>query len=577
MKKAPGLKMLFCLSAFLFYACGVKPKLRADLIVHHAKVYTVDSKFSVAECFAVKDGRIVAVGKNDSIMAAYEATEMLDAKGKTILPGLIDAHAHYYEYGRGLQEVDLTGTTSYKEVIQHIKDFLAKHPGKLGADKNFNTKWIIGRGWDQNNWVNKEFPDREELDKLFPTTPVFLTRIDGHAALANEVALKLAGIIEWREVKGGTIVTRSKGGSQWGPSLSGLLLDNAMTPVLSIIPPPSAAEMKTALLDAQQNCFAAGLTTVTDAGLDKKIIDLIDSLQKSGELKMRIYAMLTPNAENLNYYLSKGQYKTERLNVRSFKFYADGALGSRGACLRQPYSDKPETNGYLLQSPDYYSKMALKMFEKGFQMNTHCIGDSAVHLILKIYDNLFRDYIRKGGHIHFDPRWRIEHFQVTTPEDIALLTSPGIKPPPFIPSVQPTHATSDMYWAEKRLGQERIKFAYVYNDLRKAAGIVALGTDFPVEDISPLKTFYAAIARTDRNGWPDGGFQPENALSRQDALRGMTIWAAYASFEEKEKGSIESGKFADFIMLSNDIMTMDIQEFHAASVLATYVNGVKVY
>jgi predicted amidohydrolase YtcJ len=576
-------KTLFPFLLVLLCSCGIKPKVKADLIVYNAHVYTVDGAFKTVESFAVKDGKILALGKSDSILSAYESSDVVDAKGKTIIPGFIDAHAHLYEYGRGLQEVDLTGTTSFDDVIKRISDFIKKHPACLSQDKNFNPKWIIGRGWDQNDWANTDFPDRKKLDSLLPHHPVFLSRVDGHAALVNGEALKLAGIKEWKRVEGGYIGHRIKdiknkeidriGFDQ----LSGLLVDNAMGLVQTIIPPPSPEEMKAALTDAQRNCFAVGLTTVVDAGLDKKIIDLMDAMQKSGELKMRIYAMLTDNEENLNYYLNKGQYKTERLDVRSFKFYADGALGSRGACLSKPYSDKPGYYGYLLHPANYYSKMAVKMFEKGFQMNTHCIGDSAVHMILHIYDNLFRDYIRKGGHLHFDPRWRIEHFQVTTPEDIALLTFSGNKPPPFIPSVQPTHATSDMYWAGQRLGPERIKYAYAYNDLRKAAGIVALGTDFPVEDISPIKTFYAAVARMDDKGWPVGGFQSENALSREDALKGMTIWAAYANFEEKEKGSLEPGKFADFVLLSDDLMRTESSKLLSVSVLATYLNGEKVY
>ncbi|HXC03997.1 MAG TPA: amidohydrolase family protein, partial [Bacteroidia bacterium] len=305
------MKKLLYVSCFLFASCGTKPRIKADLIIHHARVYTVDQKFRIVECFAVKDGKILALGKNDSILKAYEAPEEVDAKGKTIVPGFIDAHAHFYEYGRTLQEVDLTGTTSFDEVLKRIQDFVSSHPGCLNQDKDFNTKWIIGRGWDQNDWVNKEFPDREKLDKLFPSNPVFLSRIDGHAALVNEVALKLGGVTEWREIKGGKILTRTRDESKKGSSLSGVLIDNAMNPIQSIIPPPSPEDMKSALVNAQQKCFAAGLTTVTDAGLDKKVIDLMDAMQKSGELKMRIYAMLTPNEENLTYYLAHGQFKTE--------------------------------------------------------------------------------------------------------------------------------------------------------------------------------------------------------------------------------------------------------------------------
>jgi len=582
------LKLLFVPVIFLLTlgsSCLQKPKIKADLIVHNAMVYTVDDHFTTAESFAVKDGRILAIGKNDFILAQYQAKEMLDAKGETVFPGFIDAHCHFYEYGRTLQEVDLVGTKSYKEVIQRIRDFVKAHPEVLN-DKNGRSNWIKGHGWDQNDWTVKEFPERSKLDSLFPETPVFLSRIDGHAALVNGAALKQAGITEQKQVEGGRIGTRIwKGmspdkytnGHLPFECLSGLLVDNAVNLVSNVMVRPSKSEMKKAFRDAQRNCFAVGLTTVDEAGIGKELVDLIDEMQKSGELKMRIYAMLSPSKENLDYYLAHGQYKTERMNIRSFKFYADGALGSRGACLLQPYSDKPGEQGFLLNKPEYYRTMALEMFRKGFQMNTHCIGDSAVRLMLKLYESIFQDYVQKGGHLKMNPRWRIEHFQVTTPEDITLLKGHGNKLISPVPSVQPTHATSDMYWAEDRLGATRIKYAYAYKELKEAAGMIALGTDFPVEDISPFKTFYAAVTRMDSKGFPEGGFQPENALSREDAIRGMTIWAAYANFEEKEKGSLEPGKLADFILVDKDLMKCDISDLLTVAAQATYIQGERVF
>jgi hypothetical protein len=293
-------------------------------------------------------------------------------------------------------------------------------------------------------------------------------------------------------------------------------------------------------------------------------VDLIDEMHKNGELKMRVYAMLTDNKENLDYYLQHGIYKTDRLNVRSFKFYADGALGSRGACLLEDYSDKKGWKGFLLSKPEYFREIAEKMFEKKFQMNTHCIGDSANRFLLNTYGSVL-----KGKN---DKRWRIEHAQVIGKNDFEKFGMYSV-----VPSVQPTHATSDMYWAKDRLGEERIKSAYAYKDLLKAAGIVALGTDFPVEDINPLYTFYAAVVRKDLKGFPKDGFQMENALNREETLKGMTIWAAYANFEEKEKGSIEPGKFADFVILDKDIMKINIDSVPNVKVLATYLNGEKVY
>jgi predicted amidohydrolase YtcJ len=565
MKNLPTKQIFVFVCTLALFSCHTKHRVKADLIVHHAVVYTADAKFSTVESFAVKDGRILATGKNDSILGAFEAPEMLDAKGKAIFPGFIDAHCHFYGYGRGLQEVDLVGTKSFDEIIQRLLEFRKAHPEKFKTGK----EWIRGRGWDQNDWTEKEFPVRTKLDSLFPDTPVMLTRVDGHAELVNQVVLKLAGIAADTKTSGGMILTRP--GKDGRIETTGVLVDNAMELAHHVVPPPSDAEMKTALLEAQNNCFEVGLTSVDDAGLEKKIVELMNTMQQSHELKMRIYAMLTDNPENLDYYLAKGPSKTERLNIRSFKFYADGALGSRGACLLKSYKDKPLQTGFLLNKPAYYSKMADIMRRKGFQMNTHCIGDSAVRLIEHEYAKQLS--LQKAEGKSVDLRWRIEHFQVTTPQDMNdTFTMKHI-----IPSVQPTHATSDMYWAKERLGPERIHFAYAYQDLLKASGRLALGTDFPVEDISPFKTFYAAVARMDAKGFPAGGFQPENALKREETLRGMTIWAAFANFEEKEKGSLEPGKYADFILLQDDLMTCDLDKVLRNSVLATFVNGEKVF
>lgn len=542
--------LLFLIST-LVVSCGSKKQ--ADLIVYNAVVYTVDSAFSQAQSFAVKDGKFLAVGSSEEIISKYSAKEgsVIDAKGKFIYPGFIDGHCHFYGYGEALQKVNLVGTRSFDEVIQRIVEF----------SKNNKSQWIIGRGWDQNDWDVKEFPDRAKLDELFKDTPVLIYRVDGHAALANSAALKLAGISEATKISGGAIEVEDK-------RLTGLLVDNAVELVQNVIPQPTKEEIKEALLDAQNNCFAVGLTTVDDAGLKKKIVDAIDGLQKSGDLQMRVYAMLTDNKENMDYYLKNGKYKTDRLNVCSFKFYGDGALGSRGACLIAPYSDKKE-QGFLLSKPQHFDSAAVKLYEKGFQMNTHCIGDSAVRYIQNLY------YSTLAANKDFPRRWRIEHLQVTTPQDMAMLSQ--LPKGSIIPSVQPTHATSDMYWAKDRLGEERIKYAYAYKDLLKASGILALGTDFPVENINPLYTFYAAVARKDLKGFPENGFEMENALSREEALRGMTGWAAYANFEENEKGSIEPGKFADFVILDNDLMKMDINKVPEVKVVETFVNGQSVY
>jgi predicted amidohydrolase YtcJ len=566
------LKSILLGIAVAFSACTSKEK--ADLIVTGAKIYTVDSAFSTAESFAVRDGKFIAIGKTADILARFDAVQIIDAKGKTVLPGIIDSHCHFYGYGQGLQNVNLVGTKSFDEVLERVKKFSAAS----------HSKWIVGRGWDQNDWTDKTFPDNRKLDSLFPDQPVLLERIDGHAALVNSKALELAGVTAATSIEGGVIEKRKPGKDQLpsknnasdflaGTQLTGLLVDNAVDLVKSAIPKPGKEEIKRALLAAEKNCFAAGITTVDDAGLDRNIIEAMNEFQQSGELRMRIYAMISDTRENLDFYLRRGIFKTERLNVRSVKLYADGALGSRGACLRQPYSDMNTSRGFLLNTIAHFDSVAHECMLRGFQVNTHCIGDSAVKVALGIamQQSKRKDFIEGKGE-KMDLRWRIEHFQVFSDEDLAALKATGI-----IPSVQPTHATSDMYWAGDRLGAERIANAYAYKKLLAEAGTLALGTDFPVESIEPMYTFYAAVVRKDLKGSPVSGFQMENALDRISALRGMTIWGAHANFEEKEKGSIEVGKFADFIIMDTDIMSCNEAQIPKAKVLNTFLNGDIVY
>ena len=342
------------------------------------------------------------------------------------------------------------------------------------------------------------------------------------------------------------------------------MIDNAQGIVRRKVPPPTDSLTQSAFLNAQRNCFAVGLTTVDDCGLPYTMVNTIAQLQHKGILKMRMYVMLSDNADSYAYLFKRGVYKTPGLNVRAFKVYADGALGSWGACLLKPYSDQKNKQGFLLSSQKHFEDIATKLAAKGFQMCTHAIGDSANRVMLKIYASVL-----KGKN---DRRWRIEHAQVISPDDIKDFGDYNI-----IPSVQPTHATSDMYWAGTRLGKKRLKSAYVYKQLLEQNGWLPLGTDFPVENINPIYTFYAAVERKDLKEYPKGGFQPENALSREEALRGMTIWAAKANFEEKEKGSIEPGKYADFVILDNDIMKIKGAALPKVKVLKTFINGEKVY
>jgi predicted amidohydrolase YtcJ len=538
-------KIFFAFLLISIVACSQKEKV--SLLVFNATIYTLDSSFSTAEAMVIEDGKIVATGTTSELEAKYEAKEKLDAGGKFIYPGLIDAHAHFVGYGNSLQRVNLVDTKSWDEVIERTKKFGSENP----------SGWLLGRGWDQNDWAAKEFPSNEKLNELFPDRPVMLTRIDGHAAIANQKALDLAGVKAGANLTGGEVEVKNG-------KLTGILIDNATGLVSSKIPGQTKEEFKKALQDAEKNCFAVGLTTIDDCGLSFEAAEGIKTMQASGELKMRLYVMLSDNKANYDYLEKNGIIKTDKLNVRSIKVYADGALGSRGACLLEPYADKPGWSGFLLSSAAHFDSIANYISGKGWQMCTHAIGDSGNRALLTIYAKYL-----KGKN---DLRWRIEHAQVVNQNDFDLFGANSI-----IPSVQPTHATSDMYWAGDRLGAERVKGAYAYKQLLMQNGWIPLGTDFPVEDISPFKTFYAAVVRKDAKGWPGGGYQMENALTREQALRGMTSWAAKANFEEKEKGSLEKGKFADFIILDKDIIKASEKELLQINVLKTFLGGEKVY
>jgi predicted amidohydrolase YtcJ len=545
-----------------------------DLIIHNAKIYTVNDAFDIAEAMAINDGKIIAIGAENEILNKYSASNIIDAKKNPIYPGFIDAHCHFVGYALNLKQVNLIGTKSFDEVVEKVTEFA----------KTNEDEWIIGRGWDQNDWEIKEFPTNEKLNKLFPNRPIFLTRIDGHAAIANSEVLRRANITYETKIDGGIItfnidqndenfqansnvaLSEINPNIKYQPEPTGILIDNAIDLVTKFIPQPSKKELEVALLDAQNKLFEKGITTVDDAGLSKDTIDIIDKLQQDGKLKMKVYAMISGTEKMLEYYLHKGPYKTDKLNVCSFKFYADGALGSRGASLIQPYSDiiEQEHYGLFINEVDFFNKYAQTIYDKGFQMNTHCIGDSANRLILDIYGKVL-----KGVN---DKRWRIEHAQVIHPNDFEKFKLYTI-----IPSIQSTHCTSDMYWAKDRLGKDRVKGAYAYKDLLKQNGIVALGTDFPVEDINPIATFYAAVVRKDSKGFPENGFQMENALTRVEALKGMTIWAAISNFEENEKGSLEVGKSADFVVLNNDMLEVNKENILSIKVLQTFIDGENVF
>lgn len=525
------------------------PKQKADMILINGVVYTVDNQFSVMEAFAVVDGRFAAVGTNREILSRYDSDYILDVSGLPVYPGFIDGHCHFYGFGENLVRfADLSGSRSMEEIVDRLKIHTEKYP----------SDWILGRGWDQNLFSEKTFPDNELLEQHFPNQKILLIRIDGHASLVSKSALSAAGIDKNTKIEGGEILLNSNG------EPSGVLIDKADYAVKAIIPALSTDQKIQALLEAQEKCFAVGLTGVNDAGLSVETIELIRTLQNDGRLKMRINAMLNPDETTLNHYLPQGPQVGEMLSITAIKMFTDGALGSRGARLIEPYSDDAGNRGLFLHDSSFYDSIVRRAYDAGFQVNMHAIGDAAVRYVLKLYAKYL-----KGPN---DRRWRVEHAQVVHPDDFQLFGTHNI-----IPSIQSTHATSDMYWAVDRLGNERIKGAYAQKTLLAQNGWLVNGTDFPIEDINPVYTFYAAVFRKDKKNWPENGFQPENALSREEALKSMTIWAAKGSFEETLKGSIESGKLADFVILDIDLMKANENQILEAKPRHVFMGGKQVF
>jgi len=516
-------------------------KKQVDLIITNGNIYTVNDSFEKAEAFAIINGKFIAVGTSKEINKNYKSSLKINAEGKTIVPGFVNSYCNFYKLGLSMQEIDLNGTKSFDEVMQRT----------IAFNEERNSDFILGSGWDQNNWENKVLPTKEELDKNFPNTPVVLQNQDTNILLVNQATLDLAKIDQDTEVDGGEIIKKQG-------ELTGIITGDAKLLVKKIIPKGSLKNSIQALRDAEKYCITVGFTTIDDAGLDQELINLIDSLQLEGIMKIRVYAMVNANEKNLNYYLKHGIFKSERLNVRSFKVLADGALGARNALLKESYSDKENYIGDLRTSSDSIVLTAHRIINSDFQMNTYAIGDSANSFILKTYANTIKSQTNR--------RWRIEHAQVISKEDLDYFTE-------IIPSIQPAHALSDLYSPKDRLGSKRIKNAFAFKKLLQINGRIALGTDFTDGNLNPMYTFYAAVARKDLSGYPKGGFEIENSLSRVETLKGMTIWAAYANFEEKEKGSIETGKFADFLILDQNLMEVNIEEVPNTKVLKTYLNG----
>lgn len=516
-----------------------------DLIVHNANIYTVDLNYSKAEAMAIKDGKIVEVGPERKILNKYAADETIDAGGKDVFPGFTDAHGHMLSLLEQKLNLDLVGCKSKQEMLFRTEKYGAK----------LKRKCLVGRGWDQSLWGEKELPTNEELNKLFPDVPVILYRVDGHAALVNDCMLKKAGITADTKVEGGKILA-----NEGVPS--GIILDNAINLLYPYIQPYTDSEKKQALLEIQEELFQSGITSVHEAGINFEDIALFESLYRNDQFKLNLYAMLYPTDQNIDFARKKGIYRYKNLLIRSFKVVGDGSLGSRGACLKQAYSDDPHNHGFLITSLQDFQRIAEVAREVGYQMNTHAIGDSTNKIVIDI---ITETYKYKKDH-----RWRIEHAQVLDLKDLARMAACGA-----FPSVQPTHAVSDQRWAEQRIGSERLKGAYAYQTILNHSGIIAFGTDFPVESFDPFLTIHAAVNRKNKNNQPLEGFLSSEAVSLKNCIQAMTFWPAFASFQENERGSLESGKTADFVIFERPVnASASFQENYA---FATFIKGKKVY
>lgn len=536
----------------LITSCQMKQQV--DFIGYNGVVYTVDSTFANVQAFAVKDGCFVETGTTDAILSKYKVavqndTTYVDFKGAAVYPGLNDSHCHIYGLGRSLQNVNLRGTTSFEQILEKLQAAYRENP---------NRSFLVGDGWDQNLWPVKEFPTNEKLNELFPDIPVVLSRIDFHASIVNQAAIDK---LELKVSDLGTKYNRAEAVVKNG-KFTGVFLENMCDLFKgSTIMTYSAADVRNLILTAQQECFKYGLTSVgTEEGYDR--LKVFDSLVNEGALKLKIDAWLSASADAFEH--CKAPFANKNLKVTSLKLYSDGALGSRGATLLVPYSDDPKNSGIDVCTPEQFRSYCQWAYDRGFKVATHCIGDRANRQTLDIYGEFARKATESGTKLW----WRIEHSQIVHPDDITKFKEYSV-----IPSVQPTHCTSDMFWADERLG-ERIKDAYRYKTLLAQNGWLPSGTDFPIEEVNPIYTFFAAVYRKNLAFEPAEGFQMEEALTKEEALRSMTIWGAKATGEEAVKGSIEAGKAADFIVTDRDFMTVPEREVPNTKVTATYLNGV---
>ncbi|MBI5867751.1 MAG: amidohydrolase [candidate division Zixibacteria bacterium] len=548
------------LSAFLLWGAIQGTSIfaatpQADLIIQGAHVFTADPARPVAEAIAVLQGRILYAGTEDSASTyAGPATQILKLDGGLVLPGLIDAHCHLVNLGKFLSELDLKGLRSPREALSKVQEKQRTTP---------KGRWIQGRGWDQNVWPTKQFPTASDLAGT-DDNPVYLRRVDGHAAWVNQAAMAVCGITpDTPDPDGGRIIRDSSGAP------NGVFVDNAEDLIVAHIPTPSFDEQLARAKLAIKECNRYGLVGIHDAGVDSSTLEVYRQLYRDSLLTLRVYAMLSPSDTG---FFSRQIEKSPsveadgRLVIGAVKLYADGALGSRGAALLEPYSDDPGNKGLLVNKPEYLYDMTRRALGRGFQVCTHAIGDAGVHTVLDVYEKALRESAPP------DPRLRIEHTQVVAPDDKPRFAKLGV-----IPAMQPTHATSDMGWAEARLGPERVKGAYAWRTLLKAGCRIPFGSDFPVESPNPLWGIYAAVTRQDHDGKPAGGWQPDERLTIYQAIRGFTLDAAYAEFADWMRGSIETGKAADFTILDKDICMMPPDSILATRVVYTILAGKIVY
>ena len=538
-------KLILMAAATIIAAQSCDMKQSVDFIGHNGVVYTVDSAFTIVEAFAVKDGIFIETGSSETILSKYKSKNICDFNGAPVYPGFNDTHCHTYLTGIDLMSVDLRNASSFDEILERLEK---------AAEQNPDASCLVGNGWDQNLWEDKSFPNNKKLNELFPEMPVVLNRIDQHAVIVNRAAIEMAGLSEDDKNIDPLKALKENG------KFTGVFLEDLCNTISGAVIKYTAADLRKIFTLAQDECFKYGLTSVCEPGLDPLALKVLDSMVTEGKIKLRMDVWATPTDEFKEKY--PAPYKNRNMNVSAIKLFRDGALGSRGALLLKDYSDDKGNTGISMESLDQFRSQCKWAYEHGFRVATHCIGDRANREALDIYG----EFLKGKNNL----AWRIEHAQIVEKEDLPKFGQFSI-----IPSVQPTHCTSDMLWADERLG-ERIKNAYAYRDLLGQLGWIPTGTDAPIELCNPIYTFFAAVYRKNLDFVPEGGFQMENSLTKEQALRSMTIWAAKSTLEDDVKGSIEAGKYADFVVTDKDFMNLPEKEVPSTKIEATYLGGERV-